>query len=230
MELWSATARIGEARAMLYPRISLTGSYGLASDDLSELIDPASQTWNLFANLMQPIFEGGKNTARVEMRESQHRQALYAYQRTLLNALREVEDALVGFRSAGQQRTALRERVVAERKVLELSTLRYKGGVADYLEVLDSQRMLFDAEISEVNAASEHVEIADPTLQGARRRLAGAADLGRLEATGARSRERLEAAGTGSGTGTDAAPAPAGTPAPAATPAPAPPAAPAPPK
>jgi outer membrane protein, multidrug efflux system len=141
---------------MLYPRIALTGSYGLASDDLSELIDPASVTWNLFANLMQPIFEGGKNTARVEVRESQHRQALYAYQRTLLNALREVEDALIGFRSAGQQRTALGERVVAERKVLELATLRYKGGVADYLEVLDSQRSLFDAEISDANAASEH--------------------------------------------------------------------------
>ena len=156
MELWSATARIGEARAMLYPRISLTANYGLASGDLSELVDPASQSWNLFANLMQPIFEGGKNTARVEMRESQQRQSLYAYQRTLLNALREVEDSLVGFHSAGLQRMALGERVTAEKKVLELSTLRYRGGVANYLEVLDSQRSLFDAEIAEASAASEH--------------------------------------------------------------------------
>jgi multidrug efflux system outer membrane protein len=158
MELWSATARIGEAKAMLYPRISLTGNYGLASDDLGELIDPASQSWNLFASLLQPIFEGGKNTARVEMRESQQRQALYAYQRTLLNALREVEDSLVGLRSAGQQRQALGERVVAGRKVLELSELRYKGGVADYLEVLDAQRSLFDAEIGEAEAASDHMK------------------------------------------------------------------------
>jgi multidrug efflux system outer membrane protein len=158
MELWSATARIGEAKAMLYPRISLTGNYGLASDDLGELIDPASQSWNLFASLLQPIFEGGKNTARVEMRESQQRQALYAYQRTLLNALREVEDSLVGLRSAGQQRQALGERVTAGRKVLELSDLRYKGGVADYLEVLDAQRSLFDAEIGEAEAASEHMK------------------------------------------------------------------------
>ncbi|HEX6767414.1 MAG TPA: efflux transporter outer membrane subunit [Polyangiaceae bacterium] len=156
MELWSATARIGEARAMLYPRISLTGSYGLASDDLGTLIDPASQSWNLFASLLQPIFEGGKNTARVEMRESQQRQSLYAYERTLLNALREVEDSLVGFHSAGQQRTSLGDRVTAERKVLELSELRYKGGVSNYLEVLDSQRSLFDAEISEIQAVAEH--------------------------------------------------------------------------
>lgn len=158
MELWSSTARIGEAKAMLYPRISLTGNYGLASDDLGELIDPASQSWNLFASLLQPIFEGGKNTARVEMRESQQRQALYAYQRTLLNALREVEDSLVGLRSAGQQRQALGERVTAGRKVLELADLRYKGGVADYLEVLDAQRSLFDAEIAEAQAASDHVK------------------------------------------------------------------------
>jgi multidrug efflux system outer membrane protein len=92
------------------------------------------------------------------MRESQQRQALYAYQRTLLNALREVEDSLVGLRSAGQQRTALGERVAAGRKVLELSELRYKGGVADYLEVLDAQRSLFDAEIAEATAASEHMK------------------------------------------------------------------------
>lgn len=158
MELWSATARIGEARAMLYPRISLTGNLGLASSELSELVDPSSMAWNLFANLMQPIFEGHKNTSRVEMRESQQRQALYAYQRTLLNALREVEDALVAFKSAGQQRVSLRDRVTAEKKVLELSDLRYKGGVANYLEVLDSQRSLFDAEIAEATAANDHAQ------------------------------------------------------------------------
>jgi outer membrane protein, multidrug efflux system len=158
MDLWSATARIGEAKAMLYPRFSLTGSYGLASTDLGEFIDPASQSWNVFASLLQPIFEGGKNTARVEARESQQRQALYAYERTLLQALREVEDALVGLQSAGQQRTAQKDRVNSERKVLELSDLRYRGGVSDYLIVLDAQRSLFSAEIDEVVATSEHAK------------------------------------------------------------------------
>ncbi len=59
MELMSATARIGEAKAALYPTIKLTGSYGLASTDLSELVNPASQSWNIFASLLQPLFEGG---------------------------------------------------------------------------------------------------------------------------------------------------------------------------
>ena len=155
-ELMSATARIGEAKAMLYPRISLTGSYGLASTDLSNLIDAQSQTWNIFAGLLQPIFEAGKNTARVEVRESQQRQAVYSYEKTLLQALREVEDSLVTLKKTGEQRGAQGARLVAERQVLELSELRYKGGVSAYLEVLDSQRSLFNAEIDDLASATEH--------------------------------------------------------------------------
>jgi multidrug efflux system outer membrane protein len=155
--LVSATARIGEAKAMLYPRISLTGSYGFASTDLSELLDGSSQSWNIFAGLLQPIFNAGKNKRRVEVRESQQRQAVYDYERTLLQALREVEDSLIGLRKSGEQRGSQRERVAAERKVVELSELRYRGGVAAYLEVLDAQRSLFDAEIDETASVSTHV-------------------------------------------------------------------------
>jgi len=158
MELMSATASIGEAKAMLYPRFSLTGSYGLASTDLKNFIDPASQAWNLFASVLQPIFEGGKNKARVEARESQQRQAVYTYEKTLLQALREVEDSLVGLRKAGEERGAQKERVTADRRVLELAELRYKGGVAEYLEVLDAQRSLFDAENDESNSVTEHAK------------------------------------------------------------------------
>ena len=158
MDLMSATARIGEAKAMLYPRFSLTGSYGLASTDLGNFIDPASQSWRLFANLLQPIFEGGANTARVEVRESQQRQAVYTYEKTLLQALREVEDSLVGSAQTGDESEAQSGRVMADRKVLELSELRYKGGVANYLEVLDAQRSLFDAEIDEATSSTDHAK------------------------------------------------------------------------
>jgi multidrug efflux system outer membrane protein len=156
-QLISANARIGEARAMLYPRIALTGSYGFASTDLSTLLDSPSESWNIFAGLMQPVFNAGKNRRRVEVRESQQRQAVYAYERSLLQALREVEDALIALQKAGEQRGSQAERVAAERKVLELSELRYRGGVADYLEVLDAQRSLFNAEIDEVSSVSDNV-------------------------------------------------------------------------
>jgi outer membrane protein TolC len=125
MELWSTTANIGEAKANLYPNIKLTGSYGLASTDLSKFFDPGSQTWNIFASLLQPIFAGGALRAQVEVRESQQRQALYAYEKTLLGALREVEDSLVGLDKTGKERD---ERASGRRAHGDrLSELRYKG-------------------------------------------------------------------------------------------------------
>ena len=156
-QLISANARIGESKAMLYPRIALTGSYGFASTDLDALLDGSSTTWNLLANIMQPIFQGGKNRRRVEVRESQQRQAALAYEQTILQALREVEDSLTALRKAAEKRGAQGARVEAERKVFDLSEVRYRGGVADYLEVLDAQRSLFDAEIDEVASTSDHV-------------------------------------------------------------------------
>jgi multidrug efflux system outer membrane protein len=155
--LVSATARIGEAVAMRYPRIALTGSFGVASTDLSELFDGSSTNWNIFTSLLQPIFDAGKNKRRVEVRESQQRQAVYDYERTLLQAFREVEDSLISLKKTGDQRGSQEKRVEAERKVVELSELRYRGGVAAYLEVLDAQRSLFNAEIDETASMNEHV-------------------------------------------------------------------------
>jgi multidrug efflux system outer membrane protein len=155
--LVAANARIGEAKAQLYPRISLTGTYGLASTELDELTDGDSLSWNILGSLVQPLFNAGKNRRRVEVRESQQRQAVYEYEKTLLQALREVEDSLVSLQKSGAQRESQGHRVEAQRKVLELSELRYRGGVADYLEVLDAQRSLFDAEIDEVSTFSQQV-------------------------------------------------------------------------
>jgi multidrug efflux system outer membrane protein len=155
--LVSATARIGEAQAMRYPRIALTGSLGVASTDLSELFDGSSTNWNIFTSLLQPIFDAGRNKRRVEVRESQQKQAVYDYERTLLQALREVEDSLISLQKTGDQRGSQQKRVEAERKVVELSELRYRGGVAAYLEVLDAQRSLFNAEIDETASMNEHV-------------------------------------------------------------------------
>jgi len=148
-ELASANARIGEAKALLYPSIALTGAFGWESTELDDLLDSPAQSWSIGANLLQPIFNSGQNHRRVEVAESRQRQALFAYERSILLAFRDVEDALAGLRQANLQRGSEGERVVAERKVVELAELRYRGGVAAYLEVLDAQRSLFDAELSE---------------------------------------------------------------------------------
>jgi multidrug efflux system outer membrane protein len=148
-QLASSSARIGEAKALLYPSISLTGFYGGQSTDLKDLLDNGARTWSIAGNLLQPIFNSGQNEERVNVAESQQRQALFSYEQSILQAFREVDDSLVGYEKAGQRRASEGERVSSEEKVLELAELRYRGGVSDYLEVLDAQRQLFDAQLSE---------------------------------------------------------------------------------
>ena len=155
--LAAATADIGQAKALLFPRISLTGNWGFTSTEFDTLFDGPSKAWNLIGNLLQPVFHAGKNRRRVEMTESQQRQVLYEYERTILQAFRETEDSLVSYRKTGDQQVAQVERVEAERKVLELAELRYRGGVAAYLEVLDAQRSLFGAELDETHTAATHL-------------------------------------------------------------------------
>ncbi len=152
-QMVAAIARIGEAKALLYPQITLTGSYGVASTELDDLF--STDSWHLLAKLVQPLFNAGKNRRRVEVMESRQQQSVYAYQRTILQAFREVEDSLVAHKKAGEQRASQRLRVTAERKVLELAELRYRGGVAAYLEVLDAQRSLFNAEVEEVQTIND---------------------------------------------------------------------------
>jgi multidrug efflux system outer membrane protein len=155
--LASANARIGSAKAFLYPSITLSGAFGWESTELDDLFESESQAWSIGANLLQPIFNAGQNRRRVDVTESQMRQSLYAYELAVLQAFREVEDSFVGFRQAGLRRGAEAQRVVAERKVVELAELRYRGGVAAYLEVLDAQRSLFNAELDETSSQRDEV-------------------------------------------------------------------------
>ena len=154
-QLAAASARIGATRALLYPRIALTGSLGQESSALGDLLNAPARAWSLATNLVQPLFDAGKNRRAVEVSESQQRHALRAYERALLQAFREVEDALVGLRQAGLRRASEGQRLAAERKVLELAELRYRGGVSAYLEVLDAQRSLFGAELDASSAARD---------------------------------------------------------------------------
>ncbi len=153
--LAAATANIGEAKALLFPRIALTGSFGLASTEIDNFFDGTS--WNLLGNLLQPIFNAGQNKRRVEITESRQRQMLYEYHRTILLAFQETEDALVAYRKTGELHQAQTARVLAVRKVLDLSETRYRGGVTAYLEVLDAQRSLFGAELDEAAAFGSHL-------------------------------------------------------------------------
>jgi len=147
--LAAQTARIGVAEALRWPSLSLTASLGLASTDLSDLLDSDAKIWNLGGNLFSPIFNSGQNKRRVEVEKARTKQLLNAYEQTVLQAFREVEDALTDIRTLYDEAQARHRQVKAARSGAKLSRARYDGGVTSYLEVLESERSLFRAELAE---------------------------------------------------------------------------------
>jgi multidrug efflux system outer membrane protein len=144
--LQSQNAQIGVAVAQRFPTISLTGLIGFASTDLSSLTsgDPA---WTASGSLFGPIFNFGKNISRVEIQEARTQQAFYQYENTVLNAFREVEDALIEVQTIKEQLEAKSRQFLAAKNANRLSKMRYDLGVTSYLEVLESERTLFNVEL-----------------------------------------------------------------------------------
>ncbi len=148
-QLAAQTARIGVAEALRWPSLSLTASLGLASTDLSDLLDSDAKIWNLGGNLFSPIFNSGQNKRRVEVEKARTEQLLNVYEQTVLQAFREVEDALADIRTLYDEAQARHRQATAARSAAKLSRARYDGGVVSYLEVLESERSLFRAELAE---------------------------------------------------------------------------------
>jgi multidrug efflux system outer membrane protein len=146
-ELAAQTARIGVAEALRFPSLSLTGTLGLASNDLDDFISSDNKAWGIGADLLGPIFDAGRNRSRVEAERARTEQLLAAYQLTVLRAFQEVEDTLIAIDTYGRESAAREFQVEAARSAATLSRARYNGGVTSYLEVLESERSLFRAEL-----------------------------------------------------------------------------------
>jgi len=150
--LAAQTARIGVAAADLYPSFSLTGSFGLESIDTSDLFDAGSRVFTLGPGLRWNIFDGGRIRGQIKVQEALTEQALLAYEQSILNALNEVENALVAYLEQRIRFEALQRSVSASRRAVELATSLYKEGLVDFQNVLDAQRSLFDFENREAAA------------------------------------------------------------------------------
>jgi multidrug efflux system outer membrane protein len=155
--LIAETARVGVAEALRYPSISLTGSYGTASDELEDLTGSSAETWGIGANIFAPIFNSGALKAQAQAQRARAEAALLDYELTLQQAFREVEDALVSIRTLRVEHAARVRQVVAARNAARLSKARYDGGVVDYLEVLDSERARFNAELEESRTLQQYL-------------------------------------------------------------------------
>lgn len=161
-QLIAANARIGAARATLFPQIGLSGYLGSESAALTNLFTGPARIWSLGFALAQPIFQGGRLFGEIEAVEARERQALAQYQKTLQTAFRETHDALVAQIKAREAFDAENVRATALGESLRLARIRYVNGLTSQLEVLDAERNLHAAELNRIEALrAQRAAIAD---------------------------------------------------------------------
>jgi multidrug efflux system outer membrane protein len=146
--LVAANARIGAAKALYFPVISLTGVFGVESTDLSRLFTGPARNWSYSVPISAPVFTAGGIAGQVRVAEAVQQQALFRYQQAVQTAFREVEDSLVDQGKSREQLGIQRQQVEALRSYAALARLRYENGYTSYLEVLDAERGLFTAELT----------------------------------------------------------------------------------
>jgi NodT family efflux transporter outer membrane factor (OMF) lipoprotein len=151
-QLIGANANIGAARAAYFPTISLTGTAGSASSQLTDLFKGGTWGWSFLPQMTVPIFTAGRVQAGVDSAVAGRDIAVAQYERTIQTAFREVSDALAGQATFNEQLRAQRAVAVAEGERFKLSDLRYRSGTASYLDLLDAQRSLFSAQQAAVQA------------------------------------------------------------------------------
>ncbi len=146
-DLVAANAEIGVAKGNLFPRFTLTGNLGVLSREFDEVFTGPATFWGIGPGMTVPLFTAGRNLANLDGAEARQQQALLQYEQTILEAFREVEDALIAYQKFRRMRLQQEKLVKLNQRAVELAEARYEEGLADYLDVLDSQRELFDAEL-----------------------------------------------------------------------------------
>lgn len=153
----AATAEIGVAQALRLPGLSLTGSGGLASGDLSNLLEGKSGTFSIGPRLTGPVLDAGRAMYRVKAAEARAKQARAAYDKAAQQAFREAADSLFAHRKAGEIRNERSQLVKSLTDVSRVAKERFQGGASSYLEVLDAERSLFSAELDLADARRDQL-------------------------------------------------------------------------
>jgi NodT family efflux transporter outer membrane factor (OMF) lipoprotein len=145
-QLAAATAQVGAATADLYPKLSLLGTFGLQSISASDWFTGQSRFWSIGPTISWPVFDAGKIRANIEIRNAQQEQALRLYEKSVLIALEDVENALANYGNEQTRYRSLIDAVTANRRTVQMATELYTRGLIPFLDVLDAQRSLYAAE------------------------------------------------------------------------------------
>lgn len=156
----AANARIGVAEAAFFPRLSLTGSAGFASDELSSLFSWRNRSWLLGPLAALPILDGDRRRADQERTLAEHEESVARYRQQILTAFKEVEDALAAGRWLADQAAARKQAAAAAREAAELSGKRYRAGRVSYLEVVESERTALAAERTVIQIQNQRLQAA----------------------------------------------------------------------
>lgn len=161
-QMVAANANIGAARAAFFPRISLTAGIGTVSTELSGLFKDGSWGFSLAPQALLPIFDMGRNQANLDATRAARDIAVAQYEKAIQVAFREVADALAGRATLGEQLAAQEAQAQAEADRFRLAELRYRNGVASYLDVLDAQRSLFTTQqaLAQTRLAQQQNQVA----------------------------------------------------------------------
>jgi multidrug efflux system outer membrane protein len=153
--LIAANAMIGAARAQYFPTISLTGMFGYISRQFSDLFTGPAKGWSYGLAASAPIFTGGGIAGLVKQSEAQQQEALLNYQKAIQAAFQETSDALLAHAKAREQLTLQDRQLRTLANYLELARLRYDEGYTSYIEVLDAERNLFNAQVAYAQTQSQ---------------------------------------------------------------------------
>ena len=156
--LLANNANIGAARAAFFPRITLTGSAGVVSNDLDTLFTNGTAAWTFVPQLLVPLFDYGRNSANLESAKIARDIAVAQYEKAIQTGFREVADALAGRATLGEQLRAQNAQLAAEQTRMQLTDLRFKHGAASAFDVLDAQRSLFATQQAAIQVQVQQVQ------------------------------------------------------------------------
>lgn len=153
-QLVAANAQIGIAESELYPKFNLAEFIGLQNNRITDFT-PMGKSWSIGTTLTAPLFNWGRLNANIKSKEAQYQQTLTGYQKTVLTAFKEVEDALVAYDKEQKKHQSLQQAVTANKEAVQLANERYEKGLTSFINVLTSQQALYQAQSSLVNSTAK---------------------------------------------------------------------------